>query len=79
MHLVKHRFRGFVDRILEQRKAKRNVVQLNFDLNEIMSLSKEDRMNPCFGGSELVYREKHWLHHNLFDPRYQILMSLTNA
>jgi hypothetical protein len=45
MYLVKHRFRGFVDRILEQRKAKRNVVQLNFDLNEIMSLSKEDRMN----------------------------------
>ena len=45
MHLVKHRFRGFVDRILEQRKAKRNVVQLNFDLNEIMSLSKENRMN----------------------------------
>lgn len=67
MALVQYRFRGFVDKILEQRRAKRNAVQLNFDLNEIMSIPRAERMEAIMKALTILASDVFGVEHTLLN------------
>ena len=67
MSLVQYRFRGFVDKILEQRRSKMNSASLNFDLNEIMSIPRAERMEAIMKALFILASDVFGVEHSLLN------------